>query len=277
MFDGIAFSEAPSITGHALSTLRPGATEVLSATEGMPLLAHWHRGLGQVASFTTSSNGAWVDAFRLWGGYRPFWAAFARGMLRTRPIEPPRIHIERDPIDADRRIVTVVSPFTESDVVPVARLHRSRTETVPLELVARGPGIFQAEVPLGFTMLVDARLPIDPEPTAAAGDERPFDEELIRFGPDRVALERMAGLGGGALLESPAAILTTPGEAWVMQALRIPLLGLALLFYLVSLLLLRLPDRTITTVSAEEPTRTSVVPSTRVSRPPGPPSRKEAA
>lgn len=277
MFDGVSFSDAPAITGHALSTLRPGATEVLAATEGMPLLAHWHRGLGQVASFTSASNGNWVDQFRLWGGYRGFWTAFARGMLRARPIEPPRVHIERDPIDADRRIITVVSPFTESDVVPIARLTRTRTDTVPLELVARGPGVFQAEVPVGFTMLVDARLPIDPEPTAAAGDERPYDEELIRFGPDRVGLERMATLGGGVVLDAPLAILAAEGQAWVMQPLKIPLLAGGLLFYLLSLLLLRLPDRTITTVTAEEPARSSIVPTTRVSRPPSPPSRKEAA
>jgi len=281
MFDGVSFSEAPSITGHALSTLRPTATEVLSATEGMPLLAHWHRGLGQAASFTSSTTSSWTDAFRLWGGFRSFWAAFARGMLRTRPIEPPQITIERDPIDGSRRIVTVVSPFTESDVVPVARMSRSRTDSVPLELVARGPGVFQAEVPVGFTMLVNARLPIDPEPTAAAGDERPYDEELIRFGPDPVGLLRMAELGGGTVLDTAGAILEGEGEAWVMQPLRIPLLIAAFFFYLVSLLLLRLPDRSINLVSAEEPGRTSVVPSTRVSRPPGPPSpresRKEAA
>lgn len=274
MFDGVSFSDAPAITGHALSTLRPGATEVLAATEGMPLLAHWHRGLGQVASFTSTVNGAWVDQFRLWGGFRPFWAAFARGMLRTRPIEPPRIHIEPNPLDADRRVVTVVSPFVESDVVPVVRLFRGRGEPSALEVVARGPGVFQAEVPVGFTMLLDARLPIDPEPTAAAGDERPYAPELLRFGPDTHALERMAELGGGAVLSAPAEVLAEGGEAWVMQPLRIPLLLSALLAYLLSLLLLRLPDRTITTVTAEEPSRTSVVPTTRVSRPPSIPSPK---
>lgn len=274
MFDGVTFSDAPAITGHALSTLRPGATEALTATEGMPLLAHWHRGLGQVATFTSTVNGAWVDQFRLWSGFRPFWAAFARGMLRTRPIEPPRIHIEPNPLDETRRIVTVVSPFVETDVIPVVRLFRGRGEPSALEVIARGPGVFQAEVPVGFTLLVDARLPIDPEPTAAAGDERPFDPDLLRFGPDDRSLARMAELGGGAVLSAPLGVLEAPGEAWVMQPLRIPLLVLALLAYLVSLLLLRLPDRTITTVTADEPARSSIVPTTRVSRPPSIPSPK---
>jgi Ca-activated chloride channel family protein len=281
MFDGVAFSDAPSITGHALSTLRPGASEALAATEGMPLLAHWHRGLGQVASFTSTVNGAWVDQFRLWDGFRPFWTAFARGMLRTRPIEPPRIHLEPNPLDPDRRIVTVVSPFVASDVEPVVRLFRGRGEPSPLAVIARGPGIFQAEVPVGFTMLVDARLPLDPEPTAAAGDERPYAPDLTRFGPDLPALARMAELGGGALRSAPDEVLAAGGEAWVMQPLRIPLLLGALLTYLLSLLLLRLPDPTLTTVSAEAPGRSSVVPTTRLSRPPSTPSprprSKEAA
>jgi hypothetical protein len=169
----------------------------------------------------------------------------------------------------------------ESDVVPLVRLFRGRGEPSALEVIARGPGIFQAEVPVGFTMLVDARLPIDPEPTAAAGDERPYAPELSRFGPDRGALERMAELGGGAVWSAPSEVLAARGEAWVMQPLRIPLLLAALLAYLVSLLLLRLPDPTITTVSAEAPGRSSVVPTTRLSRPPSTPSprpsSKEAA
>ena len=262
MLDGVEFSGAPALTGHALATLKPGATQALTATESMPLLAHWHRGLGQVATFTSSTSGAWADGWRSAPIFRRFWTSLARGMLRHRTIEPPRIAIERDPAHADQRIVTVVSPFPFEEPAPIARIARGRAAETPLELAIVGPGVWQASVPAGFTFLVDARLPLDPEPTSAAGDETPYDAELARFGPDRASIDRLATLGGGAVLTAPVEVLAAPGEALVRLPMRMPLLFAALLAYLLSLLLVRMPDRGV--AGAAIPERSS-----RISMPPG--------
>lgn len=272
MLDGVEFSGAPALTGHALATLKPGATQALSATEGMPLLAHWHRGLGQVATFTSSTSGAWADGWRSAPIFRRFWTALSRGMLRHRTIEPPRITIEHDPAHADRRIVTIVSPFPFEDPAPVARIVRGREVPTELELGVVGPGVWQTMVPAGFTFLVDARLPLDPEPTSAAGDETPYDAELARFGPDHVSLDRLAMLGGGALIASPSEALAAPGEALVRMPMRMPLLFAALFVYLLSLLLVRMPDRAVASIAKpERPSRISMPPIGRTSNAPPPP------
>jgi uncharacterized protein YegL len=275
MLDGVEFSGAPALTGHALATLKPGATQALTATESMPLLAHWHRGLGQVATFTSSTSGAWADGWRSAPIFRRFWTSLSRGMLRHRTIEPPHIAIERDPVHADRRIVSVVSPFPFEEPAPIARIARGRETPTPLELSIAGPGVWQASVPAGFTFLVDARLPLDPEPTSAAGDETPYDRELSRFGPERSSLDRLASIGGGLVLEAPATALTAPGEALVRMPLRMPLLFAALAIYLLSLLLIRLPDRAVASAAIPERTsRPSMPPAARTSNAPPPPMQK---
>lgn len=271
MLDGVSFADAPPLMGHALASPRRGATLALSASEGMPLLAHWHRGLGQVATFTSATSGSWADGFRAWPGFRTFWSSLARGMLRNRTIEPLRVTIERDPLRDEVRLVTVTSPFTEMEPAPIVRLFRGRGAAEPMTLSERGPGVWQAAIPVGFTFLVDARLPFDPEPTAAAGDEVPYPEPLRAFGPDDAAIERLAALGGGSVLEAPAQILAAPGEAVVMRALRAPLLIAAITLYLLSLLLLRMPDRRMASgISMERPSRVPVPARGRPSLEPSP-------
>lgn len=285
MFDGMRFDGAPALSGHALAGLRPGATQVLTATEGMPLLAHWHRGLGQVASWTSATSGSWTDGLRQTATFRDLFTHLARGMLRTRTVEPPRILIERDPLSSQRRLVTIISPYVDTRNVPVVRLFRGASvrnvatgseptfaESLPMEIA--GPGVWQASIQTGFTFLVDARMPEDVEPTAAEGDERPYDEELAAFGPDTATLERLAAIGGGTLLGAPLEITSEATAVPAMRSLRTPLLLLALLVYLLSLLLLRLPDRSLATgFEVERPSR--VPQPSRRSVPPAPPLTDE--
>ena len=242
MLDGVSFEGTPPFTGHALAAARPGATVAFTATEGMPLLAHWHRGTGQVASFASATSGAWADGFRTSPAFRTLWTSLARGMLRRRTVEPPRVDLEPHPVDAALRILTVTSPLAEDMPAPLVRVSRGGAmEAWPLR--ARGPGVFQAELPASSTLLVDARMPSDPAPTAADGDETPYPERLRAFGPDRDALARLAALGGGRLLATPAEVFAPGPPAVVPWPLRTALLASALLVYLLSLLVLRLPGQ----------------------------------
>src|SRR5690606_11914783 len=114
-----------------------------------------------------------------------------------------------------------------------------------LELVQRGPGVWQADVIEDRGFLVDARMPSDERPTVAVGFDRPYHPELAVFGTDRAELERLAAAGGGAVLDRAEAILERVDEQAVMRSMRTPLLALALGLYLLGLLLLRLPDHSV--------------------------------
>ncbi len=62
--EGIDFSAAPPLSGYALASTRPEASTLLESDHGEPLLAHWYRGVGQVASFTSATTSGWADAWR---------------------------------------------------------------------------------------------------------------------------------------------------------------------------------------------------------------------
>lgn len=245
LLDGTDVASAPALTGFALADARQEADTLLSAPDGMPLLAHWHRGLGQVATFTSATSGGWADGWRAWPGYHALWSGIARAMLRPRTADPVGVRLDRDPRRLDSRLLTITGPTIGSDPIPVVRLSRARTgeaETPALRLV--GPGVWQSEVSVGDGFVVSARMPWDLEPTAAAAVDHSYAEELSAFGADRDALTALATLGGGRVLATPADVLAKTGaEESFPRSLRFPLLCAALALYLLGLLLLRLPEK----------------------------------
>jgi uncharacterized protein YegL len=268
LLEGTDLASAPPLTGFALSDARREADTLLSAPDGMPLLAHWHRGLGQVATFTSATSGGWADGWRAWPGFHALWSGIARSMLRPRTADPVGVRLDRDPRHLDSRTLTVTGPTVGSEPVPLVRLSRARTgeaETPALRLV--GPGVWQAEVSVGDGFVVSARMPWDPEPTAAAAVDHSYAEELGAFGADREALTALAALGGGRVLRAPADVLSKTGaEESFPRSQRFPLLCAALAFYLLGLLLLRLPEKRLALAVADQRRGSTNVPTTHVEK-----------
>lgn len=275
MLDGVPFDTAPQLGGYVLSSARRGATTVLQTPDRRPVLAHWHRGLGQVASFASQTTGAWANEWRAWHGYREFWVSLAEGMLRTRPIEPPQLHLAPHPLVEGVQVLTVQGPTIESEPMPIVNLFRAAGEGTPVELIERGPGVWQADIFEEDGFLVDGRMPRDERPTVALGYDRPYEPELALFGSHRAELERLAAAGGGRVLERIEQVIENVEDEAVMRSARTPLLALALALYLLGLLLLRLPDHSVsaTVVRPERKNtrwgnRKSFAPKPRTSRPP---------
>jgi Ca-activated chloride channel family protein len=275
MLDGVPFDTAPQLGGFVTASARRGATIVLATPDRRPVLAHWHRGLGQVATFASATSGSWANEWRSWDGYRELWVSLAEGMLRTRPIEPPQLHLAPHPLVDGVQVLTVLAPTIESDPIPVVRIFRLADEGAPIELMERGPGVWQADIFEEDGFLIDARMPRDERPTVAIGYDRPYEPELMLFGSHRAELERLAGAGGGRVLERLEQVIEGVEEEPVMRAARTPLLAIALALYLLGLLLLRLPDHSVsaTVVRPERKNtrwgnRKSLAPKSRTSRPP---------
>ena len=255
MLDGVPFESAPPLGGQALSTARPGATTVLGA-DRFPVLAHWHRGLGQVATFTSATSGEWADAWRTWSGFRDFWISLSEGMLRTRPIEPPQLTLAPHPLIEGVQVLSVLAPTIASEPAPIVQIFRAAGDGERLALLERGPGVWQADVIEETGFLIDARMPNDERPTVAIGFDRPYHPEIAVFGVERAELTRLAAAGGGEVLERAGAIVRAVEAESVMRSLRMPLLAAALALYLLGLLLLRLPDHSVSaTVVRPERTR----------------------
>lgn len=275
MLEGVPFESAPPLGGHVLATTRPRATTVLAA-DRLPILAHWHRGLGQVATFTSATSGEWADQWRVWSGFRELWVSLAEGMLRTRPVEPPQLTLAPHPLVDGVQVLTVLAPTLESEPAPIVQIFRAAGEGEPVELTERGPGVWEADVIEDTGFLIDARMPRDERPTVAVGFDRPYHPEIAVFGAERTELARLAAAGGGEVLEQPGAILESIEAESVMRSLRMPLFAAALAFYLLGLLLLRLPDHSVS-ATVVRPERTRRRWGTRTSVEPPKPKMDEAA
>ena len=241
MTEGIDFASSPPLYGHTLAEPKPGAARLLGTSDGNALLAHWHRGLGQVATFASATTGGWANEWRAWPGFRTFWSQASWSMVRGRTVDPLDVHVRAVRGEPALREVIVVAPTVASEVVPVVQITRDAdTEGLPVDPI--GPGIFRAVVPVERGFLVDARMPGEPEPTAAAGADAPYPAELSSFGADLDRLRALADLGGGRVLPEADGIVEEVEPRSIARPLRLALLALALLSYLVGLLFLRLPD-----------------------------------
>lgn len=244
LLEGVDLRGAPPLGGFALAETKRGADEVLRGPDGFPILAHWHRGLGQVATFTSSTDGAWADRWRAWPGFHTFWTAIARATLRPRTTDPVSVRVVADPRRPEVRRVLVAAPTLAEDPAPVVMVARRAGEDgTPLAVRPVAPGVFAGEVPLEAGFVVIARMPWDPDPTAAAGEDRSYPEEFTAFGADRDALGALAALGGGRVLRGPEEAFSPPAAEPVPRAMRAPLLAAALALYLLGILLLRLPEK----------------------------------
>lgn len=241
--DGVDFSADPPIKGYVLAETRPEAKTLLRSPDGDPILAHWEVGEGQVASLTTATAGRWSDGWRTGASFRRLWSQMAWQMLRERVEANLEMRVDAHPTDAERRLITIASNDIEQETPPVVDLARGRTNASvkPLELTQLGPGLWNVEVDLGQGFLSSGAASAGEDPVAAVAVDNPYDSELAAFGPDAARLQSIADAGGGQVLELMDSVAAPGGDVDTVHALRLPLLLAALLLYLVSLLLLRLP------------------------------------
>jgi uncharacterized protein YegL len=240
--DDVDFAAQPPLEGYVLTELRPGAEPVLATPDGDPLLAHWYVEQGRVMSFTSATGDSWADGWRQDPGFRRLWSQMAWDMLRQRDSEELQLRLDPHPTNENLRIVTATVPDLESEEPPVLQMARQPDDPKSLELERRGPGLWQAEVEIEDGFIVWGSPPSSSEPMAAVAEDRPFSPDLAAFGPDAAALDTLAELGGGRVIQRDQEILIPSERVPTLVALRLPLLLLALVLYLVSVMLQRLPQ-----------------------------------
>jgi hypothetical protein len=248
--EGVDFAADQPIGGYVLAEARPEAQTVLRSPDGDPILAHWAVGAGRVASFATTSAGAWSDRWRTGQSFARLWSQMAWDMLRERVEGELEMRVDAHPSDRSLEVVTVAANDLSTETVPFVVLARGPSGPAggpaplvkPLDLIQRGPGLWQAEVDRVDGFIATGHLREGDEPVAAVAVDNPYPRELAAFGPDRPALELIAETGNGRVLDGLEQILTLTGdEVPTSQKLRVPMLLAALLIYLASVLLLRLP------------------------------------
>jgi hypothetical protein len=240
--EGVDFDTDPPLEGYVIAEPREGAETALVSPEGDPLLALWYVGAGRVMSFTSATAGPWADQWRTGPGFRTLWSQAAWEMLRPRDQQQLQIRLDPHPLDVGTRLVTVTTADLGSEDAPEVVVSRGPNDVKPLPLTRRGPALWQGETAVNDGFIVWGSPPGEDEPVAAVGEDRPYDiDELSRFGPDLTSLETWVALGNGSLVRDPRDVLVRSDRVTTMVALRLPILALALISYLASVLLQRLP------------------------------------
>lgn len=80
---GIDMDAAPALRGFNRVRRRQGASVVLAAPDGEPVLASWRLGLGEVVALTTDAGSRWASGWLRWSGYGPLWTQLVRQVGRT--------------------------------------------------------------------------------------------------------------------------------------------------------------------------------------------------
>ncbi len=236
----------PSLSGHVAVDPKPRATVALTATDEMPLLAHWRYGLGKSVAFTSDCKARWA---RNWVGtpeYGKLWSQIVRwsmgsdqsgdlqvvteidrGTLRITVDAYDEAGNFRNFLDGSARVVAPDLSVKELPLRQIAPGRYQATMTVDRDgSYLAGVSMSSGDTPIG-QVVAEAVQPYSPEyRTPASGSS---------------LLPELARLGNGTVIADPAEVFRRPDVARrVPQPLWPPLLIAALLLLLLDVALRRM-------------------------------------
>jgi uncharacterized membrane protein len=225
----------PRLLGYVATTPKPAAQVVLASHEEDPLLASWQYGLGRSVAWTSDASGRWARTWVTWDGFAHFWSQAVRWTVAQQTGTPVEVsvtqegetaHVQVDAIDETggfidgmRIAASMVGPAGQTEQVELAQTAPGRYE-----------GAFTPRTEGAYLLRVTG-VQAGGEPVAlTTGWVQGYSPEYAALEADPVTLESLAGLGGGRVLEEPAAAFahTLQGEG-TRRDLWPLLLGLATL------------------------------------------------
>ena len=95
MFTGLDLSSAPDLEGYVKPKGKDNAERLIAASDGAPILASWHYGLGRTAAFTSDVKNRWAVNWLEWEGYGKFWTQVVRESMRRDDEPGPTLEVTR--------------------------------------------------------------------------------------------------------------------------------------------------------------------------------------
>ena len=221
----------PSLKGNVVTRLRPGAQVDLlarsSSDKTEPALAQWGYGTGRVISWTPGLGAPWASD---WTPQTALWNDAVRWVARGVPPAPASVTASVGTSTSLRVDLAAAGPTPDSRLSAV--LGRPGTAGRRIELDETAPSVYAADVPVLPAGSYDLTLALSP----ALGGSRqvrvdvPYAAEFMPSALGRSTLGQLATQTGGRLFApGDTAALTGDRRAW-----RVPLLVLALVFFLAS-------------------------------------------
>jgi uncharacterized membrane protein len=236
----------PALHGHVAADPKPRATVALTATDDLPLLAHWRYGLGKSVAFTSDCKSRWA---RDWVGtaeYTKLWSQIVRWSMGSdqsgdlqvvSEIDRGQIRITVDAFDESgnfRNFLDGTARVVSPDLT---------VRELPLRQIAPGRYTATMEVDEDGSYLAGVSMSVGDTPIGQVVSEavQPYSPEYRTPASGSSLLPELARLGGGAVIADPAEVFRRPEVARrVPEPLWPPLLIAALLLLLFDVALRRL-------------------------------------
>jgi len=238
-----AIGEIPPLQGYVLTYPRASARTGLWVGED-PLFSSWQVGLGPVSVLNTDLDGAWSEDWVVW----PRASALFEALLSaTTPTTQAASGLRTSlAVDGAETSLTVDARDPSGNLADFLDLEARVLPTdVVFEVPQVGPGLYHATFPTpaegGYALrLVDR----GGGRTATVSLAVPYRAEYRRTGIDRNALDRIARMTGGAILDGDFALPQATGDGVTGRTpIDRYLLLAALALFLVDLGIRKIPRR----------------------------------
>jgi hypothetical protein len=238
----------PDIQGYVETEARGPAQVLLEvAKENAPLVATWQFGLGRVTSITTELFGPGTEGWQTWSHLAPM---LARILSRTAADEllPFSFRIERE----GSQVLVVAERRSQNETLPAGTLLLADGQATALTFTQVAPQTFEARFLAEETL--DLKIEAYPSETrqplsrfVSVGRGKPHEE----LAAPKLDANELTALTGGSVFTDriPVSVpLSNSGGSPIAQRLWPLLLLLAIVFYLIDILVRRLPGRAATEI-----------------------------
>jgi Ca-activated chloride channel family protein len=227
----LAGRKLPSLSGNVVTRLRTGAQVDLIARSGNartePALAQWGYGTGRVVSWTPGLGAPWATR---WISQTALWNDAVRWAARGVPPAPAAATAGVGTSTTLQVDLAAAGPTAETRLTAV--LERAGGRGVRVVLDESAPSVYSADIPVLPVGSYELTVAL---PSALGGPrllrvDVPYAAEYLPTALGRSTLGQLTEQTGGRLLApgDPSAIT---GD---YRSLRVPLLGLAIMLFLVS-------------------------------------------
>ncbi|MEQ8461204.1 MAG: VWA domain-containing protein [Sandaracinaceae bacterium] len=221
---GVDVGSAPYLHGYVATRAKPSPAQVILTSDlGEPILARWRVGLGWSMAWTSDVKNRWSVEWLRWPGYSRFWAQLVREHMRQRrrqtldmtaDVRDGEVRVVVDAIGGDDDFLNGL----DSTVHVEGPMGAARADRVDADHPLRqtAPGRYEARFPLekfgSFVLTAEHRRDERPVAESTAQLTNPYPREYMTLEPDVALLTRAAGLTGGTIEPTVAALFDPDGE-----------------------------------------------------------------
>lgn len=237
--EGIDWTTAPPLLGYVKTEAKPTADLWLVTENGLPLLASWQAGLGQVAAFTSDARQRWAGEWLQWPGFGPYWVQLLRHLMRPESLSRLTTEIQKQGAEARIRVNATDAAGRFLDA-PTGRIALAKPDGTAQEipLTQTGPGLLEATIATPTPGSYHLQITVESHGRVIASQYESltisYPDEYRLLPANEAALGEIAVQTGGKanptredILAQPRVIQSTEYELWPWLAMAALLIFLA--------------------------------------------------